>query len=168
MQKCFQSFDISESLSTTLWNTSCLILFHSPISARRQHQDLHFHWWGTRSRKQGYPGHTIQTRRARTEPHLLSSARICLNIWTFIRLTVTRTASTCPVSASLVPRVVLNQSFSNLTVYKESLGILLKCRFRFAGLGWGLRLCISNKHPGDTESPKTILWVSRCKMLFLI
>lgn len=37
------------------------------------------------------------------------------------------------------------QSFSNLSVHKNHLGIMSKYRFCFSRLGWGLRFRISNK-----------------------
>lgn len=46
----------------------------------------------------------------------------------------------------------LKQCFSELTVYVNYPRILLNNRFQLGGLGWSLRFCISNQHPGHADS----------------
>lgn len=43
----------------------------------------------------------------------------------------------------------LNQCLLFLNLHTNHLGILLKCKFWFITLGWGLRFCMVNKLRGD-------------------
>lgn len=57
----------------------------------------------------------------------------------------------------------ITQCFSNVSVQMNHLGFLVKCRNRFEDLGWSLRVCISNKLPGDSNAagPLSTLWEAR-------
>ena len=61
----------------------------------------------------------------------------------------------------LMPRVTITykhchpwitRGFSNGSVHMNHLGFLLKYRYRSKGLGWSLRVCISDKLPGAANA----------------
>lgn len=47
---------------------------------------------------------------------------------------------------------LLEQYFPEVNVHKNHREILLKHRFWHSRSGWGLRVCIANKLPGDTQA----------------
>lgn len=56
-------------------------------------------------------------------------------------------------------------SIFNMHVNHRDLRILLAYRFEFSRFGWGLRLCIYNKFPGEAQAAGAwiTLWVMRTK-----
>lgn len=63
-------------------------------------------------------------------------------------------ASTCPTVEPGFDLQFLNlrgQGLSNFKVILFPWEVLLKCKFGFSSVGWGLRFCLSDRLPGNAK-----------------
>lgn len=96
--------------------------------------------------------HDVHLQSQDQSPSLLFSARICLTLRDSFRLII-MTAPTCeclPCAKGYV-----NQNFSNWTVHRNPWH-LAEMQIHVPQV-WGLRVCISHKHPGGSGAALQLL-----------